>query len=51
MATTRPLTPAQRDLFQAFVDTDQAAGSIGGNASWFRAAGLPANLCAPAGTS
>ncbi|MGW8988446.1 hypothetical protein ACWGRF_00705 [Streptomyces zhihengii] len=39
----RPLTPAQRDLLRAFVDSDEAKGSIGGNWLWFRAAGLPEN--------
>ncbi|MFD7969226.1 hypothetical protein [Streptomyces clavifer] len=38
-----PLTPAQRDLLRAFVHTDEATGSIGGNVLWFRAAGLPDN--------
>ncbi|MER6785741.1 hypothetical protein ABT330_14135 [Streptomyces sp. NPDC000658] len=38
---TRPLTSAQRDLLQAFVDTDASTSSIAGNWSWFRAAGLP----------
>ncbi|MGW4273896.1 HEAT repeat domain-containing protein [Streptomyces seoulensis] len=37
----RPLTSAQRDLLRAFVRTDAATGSIAGNGSWFRAAGLP----------
>ncbi|MFI8385772.1 HEAT repeat domain-containing protein [Streptomyces sp. NPDC085540] len=36
-----PLSPAQRDLLRAFVDTDEATGGIGGNVLWFRAAGLP----------
>ncbi len=40
---THPLTPAQRNLLRAFVDTDEAAGAIAGNALWFRAAGQPAN--------
>ncbi|GHA29092.1 hypothetical protein GCM10010372_31270 [Streptomyces tauricus] len=35
------LTTAQRALLRAFVDTDEATGSIGGNWLWFRAAGLP----------
>ncbi|MEV6583689.1 hypothetical protein AB0M92_36755 [Streptomyces sp. NPDC051582] len=39
----RPLSCAQRDLLQAFVDTDEATGGIGGNVLWFRAAGLPDN--------
>lgn len=39
----RPLTPAQRDPLQTFVDTDEATGSIAGNWLWFRAAGLPQN--------
>ncbi|MFJ8804147.1 hypothetical protein [Streptomyces sp. NPDC102487] len=38
---TRPLTPAQRDLLQAFVDTDESTSGIAGNWLWFRAAGLP----------
>lgn len=37
------LTSAQRTLLRAFVDTDEAAGSIGSNWLWFRAAGLPEN--------
>ncbi|WP_416531045.1 hypothetical protein [Streptomyces coelicoflavus] len=37
------LTSAQRALLRAFVDTDEATGSIGGNRLWFRAAGLPEN--------
>ncbi|MFE7037405.1 hypothetical protein ACFU9Y_44695 [Streptomyces sp. NPDC057621] len=37
------LTCAQRTLLQAFVDTDEATGSIRGNWLWFRAAGLPEN--------
>ncbi|MGX1267103.1 hypothetical protein [Streptomyces phaeoluteigriseus] len=37
------LTAAQRALLRAFVDTDEATGSIGGNWLWFRAAGLPEN--------
>lgn len=37
----QPLSPAQRDLLRAFVDTDEATGGIGGNVLWFRAAGLP----------
>ncbi|MDP5309368.1 hypothetical protein [Streptomyces poriferorum] len=37
------LTSAQRALLRAFVDTDEATGSIGGNWLWFRAAGLPEN--------
>ncbi|MYT68152.1 MULTISPECIES: hypothetical protein [unclassified Streptomyces] len=37
------LTSDQRALLQAFVDTDDATGSIRGNWSWFRAAGLPEN--------
>ena len=40
---THSLTPAQRALLRAFVDTDEATGSIGGNWLWFRAAGLPEN--------
>ncbi|MFH8757045.1 HEAT repeat domain-containing protein [Streptomyces atroolivaceus] len=36
-----PLTPAQRDLLRAFVDTDEGTGGIAGNGLWFRAAGLP----------
>ncbi|MET7759849.1 hypothetical protein ABZT27_34955 [Streptomyces sp. NPDC005389] len=42
-APTRPLTPAQRNLLRAFVDTDEATGGIAGNMLWFRAAGLPEN--------
>ncbi|MEU1529794.1 hypothetical protein [Streptomyces fagopyri] len=38
---TRPLTSAQRDLLQAFVDTEESTSGIGGNWLWFRAAGLP----------
>ncbi|MFG2946471.1 hypothetical protein [Streptomyces adustus] len=38
---THPLASAQRDLLQAFMDTDESTGSIGGNTVWFRAAGLP----------
>lgn len=38
---TDNLTPAQRDLLRAFVDTDEATGGIADNALWFRAAGLP----------
>ncbi|MFF3617351.1 HEAT repeat domain-containing protein [Streptomyces sp. NPDC002580] len=38
---TRPLTFAQRDLLQAFVDTDESTSGIAGNWLWFRAAGLP----------
>ncbi|MFJ8013801.1 HEAT repeat domain-containing protein [Streptomyces sp. NPDC096339] len=38
---THPLTPAQRNLLRAFVDTDEATGGIAGNVLWFRAAGLP----------
>ncbi|MFD5721639.1 HEAT repeat domain-containing protein [Streptomyces sp. NPDC127036] len=38
---TRPLTSAQRDLLQAFVDTDESTSGIAGNWLWFRAAGLP----------
>lgn len=37
----RPLTPAQRDVLRAFVDTDEATGSIHGNLLWFREVGLP----------
>ncbi|MEV7405582.1 hypothetical protein AB0N93_34960 [Streptomyces sp. NPDC091267] len=37
------LTSAQRALLRAFVDTDEATGSIGGNWLWFRATGLPEN--------
>ncbi|MFD0312681.1 hypothetical protein [Streptomyces flavalbus] len=37
------LTSAQGALLRAFVDTDEATGSIGGNWLWFRAAGLPEN--------
>ncbi|MYS16731.1 hypothetical protein [Streptomyces sp. SID4982] len=40
---THPLTPAQRSLLRAFVDTDEATGGIAGNVLWFRAAGLPEN--------
>ncbi|WP_244335974.1 hypothetical protein [Streptomyces seoulensis] len=40
---THPLTPAQRSLLGAFVDTDEATGGIAGNVLWFRAAGLPEN--------
>ncbi|MGW6704066.1 HEAT repeat domain-containing protein [Streptomyces sp. NPDC054956] len=36
-----PLTPAQRNLLRAFVDTDEVTGGIAGNALWFRTAGLP----------
>ncbi|MFJ4713886.1 hypothetical protein [Streptomyces sp. NPDC088785] len=36
-----PLTPAQRDLLRAFVDTEGAAAGITQNVVWFRAAGLP----------
>ncbi|MEU6311940.1 hypothetical protein [Streptomyces sp. NPDC047014] len=39
----RPLAPAQRDLLRVFVDADESTGAIGGNALWFRAAGLPEN--------
>ncbi|MGH4034098.1 hypothetical protein ACQB60_34810 [Actinomycetota bacterium Odt1-20B] len=39
----RPFTSAQCDLLRAFVATDEATGSIGGNWLWFRAAGLPEN--------
>ncbi|MEV5688460.1 HEAT repeat domain-containing protein [Streptomyces sp. NPDC052164] len=42
-APTHPLTPAQRNLLRAFVDTDEASGGIAGNSLWFRAAGLPEN--------
>ncbi|MFI0242326.1 hypothetical protein [Streptomyces sp. NPDC016845] len=37
------LTSAQRALLRAFVDTDEATGSITSNWLWFRAAGLPEN--------
>ncbi|MEW2294685.1 hypothetical protein ABZ719_18590 [Streptomyces sp. NPDC006743] len=37
------LTSAQRALVQAFVDTDEATGSIRCNWLWFRAVGLPEN--------
>ncbi|MFI6876232.1 HEAT repeat domain-containing protein [Streptomyces sp. NPDC050400] len=40
---THPLTPAQRALLRAFLDTDEATGGIARNMSWFRAAGLPEN--------
>ncbi|MGW3114942.1 hypothetical protein [Streptomyces sp. NPDC001091] len=40
---THPLTPAQRSLLRAFVNTDEATGGIAGNVLWFRAAGLPEN--------
>lgn len=40
---TRSLTPAQRALLRAFIETDEATGSIRGNWLWFRAAGLPEN--------
>ncbi|MET9535829.1 MULTISPECIES: hypothetical protein [unclassified Streptomyces] len=40
---THPLTPAQRNLLRAFVDTDEATDGIAGNVLWFRAAGLPEN--------
>ncbi|WP_406351844.1 hypothetical protein OH738_03735 [Streptomyces hirsutus] len=40
---THSLTSAQRALLRAFVDTDEATGSISGNWLWFRAAGLPEN--------
>ncbi|MDF6022545.1 hypothetical protein [Streptomyces sp. JH34] len=36
-----PISPAQRDLLRAFVDTDGSTGGVGGNVLWFRAAGLP----------
>ncbi|MEU1367579.1 hypothetical protein ABZ454_15740 [Streptomyces sp. NPDC005803] len=39
----RPLTPARRGLSRAFADADESTGGIGGNALWFRAAGLPDN--------
>ncbi|MFD8423215.1 hypothetical protein [Streptomyces sp. NPDC059466] len=38
---TRPLTSAQRDLLQAFVDSDGSTSGIAGNWLWFRTAGLP----------
>ncbi|MFD6888063.1 HEAT repeat domain-containing protein [Streptomyces sp. NPDC059957] len=38
---THPLTPAQRNLLRAFVDTDKVTSGIGGNRLWFRTAGLP----------
>ncbi|MFF3217028.1 HEAT repeat domain-containing protein [Streptomyces sp. NPDC002886] len=41
---TDPLTPAQRNLLRAFVDTDEVTGGIGGNRLWFRTAGLPEDL-------
>lgn len=40
-APTRPLTSAQRDRLQAFVDTEESASGIGGNWLWLRAVGLP----------
>ncbi|MFJ2399512.1 hypothetical protein ACIOTI_43315 [Streptomyces sp. NPDC087843] len=40
-APTRPLTSAQRDLLQAFVDTEESTSGIARNWLWFRAAGLP----------
>ncbi|MFD9290373.1 hypothetical protein ACFWBV_19240 [Streptomyces sp. NPDC060030] len=36
-----PISPAQRDLLRAFMDTDGSTGGVGGNVLWFRAAGLP----------
>ncbi|MFI1508221.1 hypothetical protein [Streptomyces sp. NPDC020597] len=38
---THALTCAQHSLLRAFVDTDEATGSIRANCLWFRAAGLP----------
>ncbi|WP_285573233.1 hypothetical protein [Streptomyces sp. RTGN2] len=38
---THSLTSAQRSLLRAFVNTDEATGSVRGNCLWFRATGLP----------
>ncbi|MBV1947224.1 HEAT repeat domain-containing protein [Streptomyces sp. BV129] len=40
---SHPLTPAQRSLLRAFVDTEEVTGGIARNVVWFRAAGLPEN--------